>query len=829
MRLRLNDTVVDLDTGGVQQSSEAFRITSMELALLTYLFSARHRPVPRRELLCEVWGYGPQVRSRTDYATVHTLRRKLGDAGWIVTHRGHGFQLGESVVAVPGQRTLRKDKPRFGALIGRLDEVQRLRSAVDQGDPVIVVSGGPGIGKSHLVCDVLADKSDVIWVSSMGLSSGQALRESLADQLGVTLDTACESSRLALLRACVGRTVSTVVLDQVEQLADEVAQWAMALASAPSLQLIVTTQVPIPLHRLVPIRLAPLDDLSLRALLAHGLDFPLEDTPDVQELVRLLEGLPLAAVLVLPRLRALPPSAICSALRQNPLMPGVEAHDLHATHRSLARAISWSWSLLDEESQTTARLLARFSHAARYAEVVDLVGEGAASTLQQLVERGLLQTSRRSGALRYHLGSPVRAFGLHQALTAGDVEALTKWTRGVVQRARQAQYTAGWNHEHRELRQRWPTLQGLGELLPRVDQARLAVVLDPVLRGWAPAALQDLLDADYGGLPDDTDLELSICRIDAARRSRRREAALEGLAAAESRHKTPSARGRLATLRAFQALADNDPQAAIAHGEAAVRDLGGTGYHELVGQAALALGLWYAGDAVAARDSMVRLVRSLKTDEAGAPVAGTDFLNALVAVTLDAGGPIEAALQAARGAAESAGDWFSQATLSFNTSRWHLENGRFQDGRDALGEAVRRYSDLGLPAPDGKALLLGALLDLCDDRPQGVLQALATHPERVRSTREYRIWTAVLTELSLRRLGQHDRVAAARAERDAVLKEGPVARTEALLLAHDLVVSDAPVSADAAADLERSCTGRALLRWLLPLFDRHPPDPEGPR
>ena len=87
----------------------------------------------------------------------------------------------------------------------------------------------------------------------------------------------------------------------------------------------------------------------------------------------------------------------------------------------------------------------------------------------------------------------------------------------------------------------------------------------------------------------------------------------------------------------------------------------------------------------------------------------------------------------------------------------------------------------------------------------------------------------MLTELSLRRLGQHDRVAAARAERDAVLKEGPVARTEALLLAHDLVVSAAPGSADAAAGLERSCTGRALLRWLLPLFDRHPPDPEGPR
>jgi DNA-binding winged helix-turn-helix (wHTH) protein len=50
----------------------------------------------RRELLTEVWGYNPEVSSRTVDTHVKRLRDKLGEAADILqTVRGVGFRLAE--------------------------------------------------------------------------------------------------------------------------------------------------------------------------------------------------------------------------------------------------------------------------------------------------------------------------------------------------------------------------------------------------------------------------------------------------------------------------------------------------------------------------------------------------------------------------------------------------------------------------------------------------------------------------------------------------------------------------------------------------------------
>ncbi len=77
----------------VTLGGDAVALTPKEFALLDLLAGDPGAALDRRRILEEVWGtrwYGP---SKTIDVHVSSLRRKLGDAGWIETVRGVGFRL----------------------------------------------------------------------------------------------------------------------------------------------------------------------------------------------------------------------------------------------------------------------------------------------------------------------------------------------------------------------------------------------------------------------------------------------------------------------------------------------------------------------------------------------------------------------------------------------------------------------------------------------------------------------------------------------------------------------------------------------------------------
>ncbi|RMG93614.1 MAG: winged helix family transcriptional regulator [Deltaproteobacteria bacterium] len=81
---------------GVRGGAEV-DLTVREVELLVYLDRHHPRPVPEDELLRNVWGYAPRVRSRAVHAAVVRLRRKLAPLGIeIVRHRGRGLELSVS-------------------------------------------------------------------------------------------------------------------------------------------------------------------------------------------------------------------------------------------------------------------------------------------------------------------------------------------------------------------------------------------------------------------------------------------------------------------------------------------------------------------------------------------------------------------------------------------------------------------------------------------------------------------------------------------------------------------------------------------------------------
>ncbi len=92
-RMRLGRLEVDVRGRRATVDGDALPLTTKEFDLLALLASEPGAVVSRRRILREVWDtewYGP---TKTVDVHVASLRRKLGDPGWIETVRGVGLRL----------------------------------------------------------------------------------------------------------------------------------------------------------------------------------------------------------------------------------------------------------------------------------------------------------------------------------------------------------------------------------------------------------------------------------------------------------------------------------------------------------------------------------------------------------------------------------------------------------------------------------------------------------------------------------------------------------------------------------------------------------------
>lgn len=85
-----------LDPGSreVRLDGRLVSLTRKEFDLLHLLVAQPSTVISRKDLMSKVWGYAWAPPSRTVDMHVSSLRKKLGDASWIVTVHGIGFRLG---------------------------------------------------------------------------------------------------------------------------------------------------------------------------------------------------------------------------------------------------------------------------------------------------------------------------------------------------------------------------------------------------------------------------------------------------------------------------------------------------------------------------------------------------------------------------------------------------------------------------------------------------------------------------------------------------------------------------------------------------------------
>ena len=274
------------------------------------------------------------------------------------------------------------------------------------------------------------------WVDLAPLTEAGQVGGAIARSVGGQL--ADGDPALQVLRLLSGSGPLLLVLDNAEHLVAACAGWAGHLQTAPNLQLLVTSQLPLGVGGEQVLRMDPLhvyegvEGPDIRegamALLIDRIvaaDRRFEVTPAAVPLLaalcRHLDGLPLALEMAAARVPLMGLKAVHDALTERFALLSRGRRDSPARHRTLHDALDWSYKLLDPAEQRLFRALGVFAGGFTLDLAVSLAADehvgrwDVVDGLATLVERSLVTVSPHAGAddvPRYRLLETMRAYAL---------------------------------------------------------------------------------------------------------------------------------------------------------------------------------------------------------------------------------------------------------------------------------------------------------------------------------------------------------------------------------------------------------------------------------
>ncbi len=338
--------------------------------------------------------------------------------------------------------------------IGRTRELEEVKRLIES-NRLLTLLGSGGTGKTRLMLQAAGDLverfPDGGWLVELApLTNSELVAEKTAGVLGVRgqPDRSLADSLAAFLR----RKEILLLLDNAEHLVQTSAELAEHLLTlCPKLKILVTSREPLSIDGeatfQVPSLSLPAENvmtedeleaseavqLFLERTLVVRPDFELntDNVPAVAEIVRQLDGIPLALELAAARLRVMSAEQIAARLNDRfRLLVGGRRTAL-PRQQTLQALIDWSWNLLEESEQVLLRRLSVFSGGWTLEDAQQVAGDtqldefDIIDNLEALVEKSLVTTGTLpDGSDRFNLLETIRQYGRERLAEAREDEVL---------------------------------------------------------------------------------------------------------------------------------------------------------------------------------------------------------------------------------------------------------------------------------------------------------------------------------------------------------------------------------------------------------------------
>ena len=440
-RTRFERTLHDLRASAQNAGDEPAMLQWLERLLA-------HDPLDEqtaREIIAARLRTGDRAGAMREYqALAARLRTQLG-----VEPEPETAALWERLLA-PAQKPLTPNnlRPAPTSFVGRETELAQIAAAAAPG-VLLTLAGAGGIGKSRLALRYC-------WSSLSQYPGGVRFVELAAaddaSAIWLRIAEACElpvqdDARAAVLRG-LEHAQALLVLDNCEHVLEEAAAVAAALLERTACALVATTRKPLRISSEQVMQIAPLqmppeapktsDDLlrysgsrlflERAAVSAPSFRIDEREAQRVAQIVRRLDGLPLAIELVAARANVLTVEGMIKRLSEHEIF-AQRSRRTGDRHRTMDAAIAWSYELLNEaERALLARLSifgAPFSLAA--AQVICAAADTDISRmLFDLADASLVRPIAAGDEVRYELLQTTRQFARERLRERGEEDELAR-------------------------------------------------------------------------------------------------------------------------------------------------------------------------------------------------------------------------------------------------------------------------------------------------------------------------------------------------------------------------------------------------------------------
>ena len=334
-------------------------------------------------------------------------------------------------------------------LVGREEETEEVCAHLRSDARVLTLTGIGGAGKTRLAlacgAELLESFADGVFLVTLApVVAEPEVARAIAAAVGARTGDGVDLERAAIEH--LNKRELLLILDNMEHLLGAAALIARLVDAAPGLRVLVTSQAPLrvraevtmPLGSLAvpsagvtdPVALAAIPSVELFVERARafdpGFELRTDNTREVAEICRRLDGLPLALELAAARIRLGGPGRLLQALERGIDALGRGARDLPERQRGLRAALDWTTSLLGEAERELFAALGVFADAWTIDQLERMFGPDTDvwESTATLLDFSLIRTR---GDGRMTLAEPVRVYAGELLDQQGRRDDCSRW------------------------------------------------------------------------------------------------------------------------------------------------------------------------------------------------------------------------------------------------------------------------------------------------------------------------------------------------------------------------------------------------------------------